>query len=99
MMKEELAAVEQRLKALEEQVKTIVATIPMPTPKTKTMPEIETKIKTEPETKLKTEPEAKIKTEFQPQQTLKSELKSLITPETLEVSTMLERDAKIQYLT
>jgi hypothetical protein len=81
MMKEELAAVEQRLKALEKQVKTIVAATSTPTPR------------------IKTEPETKPQPEFQPQQTLKSELKGPITPETLEVSTMLERDAKIQYLT
>jgi D-arabinose 5-phosphate isomerase GutQ len=91
MMKEELAAVEQRLKALEKQVKTIVAATSTPTPRIQT--ETETKIK------IKTEPETKPQPEFQPQQTLKSELKGPITPETLEVSTMLERDAKIQYLT
>jgi F0F1-type ATP synthase membrane subunit b/b' len=87
-MKEELAAVEQRLKALEEQVKTIVASASTPT----------SRIKTETETKIKTEPETKPKSEFKPQQTVKSELKGPVTPETLEVSTMLERDIKIQYL-
>jgi hypothetical protein len=79
MMKEELAAVEQRLKVLEEQVKTIVTATPTPT----------SRIKTETGTKIKTEPETKPKSEFKPQQTLKSELKGPVTPETLEVSLRL----------
>jgi hypothetical protein len=47
MMEEELKAVKKRLKALEEQIKTISA----PTPRPRIKAEIETKIKTETENK------------------------------------------------